>query len=100
MKTTTAQAMTAKGYALARGQGERFQIWRNETDGADLAVVFDAVKGRGARVNGSSDAAHVAALMALFGVVEDLLTDPAKMDRAAAASALSAAFAGLSAGRI
>lgn len=51
MIQTTANELTAEGFVLERGAGERIQFWRAEDgDGRDEGCIFDAVSGRAFKV--------------------------------------------------
>jgi hypothetical protein len=52
MIPTTAAELSADGFVLERGEGERIQYWRaQDGTGRDEGRIFDAVSGRAFKVN-------------------------------------------------
>lgn len=61
MYTTTASELTALGFAVTRGAGERIQYWhRTNAAGLNEAVIHDSVAGRTWPTNGDGRTESVA----------------------------------------
>ncbi len=69
MRTTDASTLTAEGFALERGAGQRIQYWRRVTaEGGDSGVIHDAVSGRTFDVTDDGRAAAVLVACATVGL--------------------------------